>query len=56
MLALASGAAPPDHVLRLYRSSLSLVATAAPLPPDLEELRARGIALRTVDAGVALWR
>ncbi|HEV2591424.1 MAG TPA: aminotransferase class IV [Gaiellaceae bacterium] len=51
VLALASRAAPPDHVLRLYRSSLSLVATAAPLPANLEELRARGLALRTVDAG-----
>ena len=51
LLALASGAAPPDNVLRLYRSSLTLVATAAPLPGNLEELRARGLALRTVDAG-----
>jgi branched-subunit amino acid aminotransferase/4-amino-4-deoxychorismate lyase len=51
VLALASSAAQPDHVLRLYRSSLSLVATAAPLPANLEELRARGVALRTVDAG-----
>jgi branched-subunit amino acid aminotransferase/4-amino-4-deoxychorismate lyase len=51
VLALAASAAPPDHVLRLYRSSYALVATAAELPANLEELRARGIALRTVDAG-----
>jgi branched-subunit amino acid aminotransferase/4-amino-4-deoxychorismate lyase len=51
LLALAASAAPPDNVLRLYRSSLTLVATAAPLPGNLEELRARGLALRTVDAG-----
>lgn len=51
VLQLAIGAAPPDHVLRLYRSSFTLVATAAPLPGDLEQLRERGLALRTVDAG-----
>lgn len=51
VLELAIGAAPPDHVLRLYRSTFALVATAAPLPDNLEELRARGLALRTVDAG-----
>jgi 4-amino-4-deoxychorismate lyase len=51
LLALAGSAAPPDNVLRLYRSSLTLVATAAPLPENLEQLRARGLALRTVDAG-----
>jgi len=52
LLALASSAAPPDHVLRLYRSTYTLVATAALLPDNLEALRARGLALRTVDAGV----
>ena len=51
LLALASSAAPPDHVLRLYRSTYTLVATVAELPGNLEELRARGLALRTVDAG-----
>jgi branched-subunit amino acid aminotransferase/4-amino-4-deoxychorismate lyase len=51
LLALAASVAPPDNVLRLYRSSHSLVATSALLPSNLEELRARGIALRTVDAG-----
>jgi 4-amino-4-deoxychorismate lyase len=51
LLALASSAAPPDHVLRLYRSTFTLVATSASLPAGLEEQRKRGIALRTVDAG-----
>jgi 4-amino-4-deoxychorismate lyase len=45
-------AAPPDHVLRLYRTSDTTVATAAPLPGGLDELRARGLALATVDIGV----
>jgi len=44
--------APPDHVLRLYRTSETTVATAAPLPPGLDELRGRGLALATVDVGV----
>ena len=41
----------PDHVLRLYRTSQALVATAAALPPGLEELRARGLTLRSFDLG-----
>ena len=48
---LVIGAAPPDHVLRLYRTDRQLVATAASLPDGLEELRARGLALRSVDVG-----
>ena len=48
---LVTGAAPPDHVLRLYRTDRELVATAASLPGDLEEIRARGLALRSVDIG-----
>ncbi|HZQ83005.1 MAG TPA: aminotransferase class IV [Gaiellaceae bacterium] len=51
LVALVVGAAPPDHVLRLYRTSATLLATAAPLPPDLEEQRRRGIALGTFDVG-----
>ena len=43
--------APPDHVLRLYRTSDTTVATAAALPEGLDELRGRGLALATVDAG-----
>ena len=49
---LAVSAAPPDHVLRLYRTSDALVATAAELPAGLEEVRARGIAVRTFEVGV----
>ncbi len=51
LLALAASAAPRDNVLRLYRTSYTLVATSAALPANLEELRERGVALRTVDAG-----
>jgi branched-chain amino acid aminotransferase len=45
LVELVVAAAPADHALRLYRSSDALVATAAALPPGLEELRARGLAL-----------
>jgi len=48
----AAAAAPPEHVLRLYRTESALVASAAELPADLEEQRARGITLRTVEAPV----
>jgi branched-subunit amino acid aminotransferase/4-amino-4-deoxychorismate lyase len=51
LVELVVAAAPPDHVLRVYRTSELLVATAAPLPGGLEELRARGIALRTFEVG-----
>jgi branched-chain amino acid aminotransferase len=51
LLALAVGAAPPDHVLRVYRSVHTLVATVAEVSGELDELRARGVALRTVDFG-----
>jgi branched-subunit amino acid aminotransferase/4-amino-4-deoxychorismate lyase len=46
---LVVSAAPPDHVLRLVCSSEALVATAAALPPGLDELRARGLALKTFE-------
>jgi 4-amino-4-deoxychorismate lyase len=49
LAALVATAAPPDHVLRLFRSSEALVATAAALPAGLEELRTRGLALRTFE-------
>lgn len=51
LAALVVGAAPPDHVLRLYRTSQAVVATAAALPPGLDELRARGLTLETFDVG-----
>jgi branched-chain amino acid aminotransferase len=40
-----------DFVLRLYRTSTSLVATAAPIPDDLEQLRARGLRVQVVETG-----
>ncbi len=43
--------APAEHVLRLYRTEHTLIATASALPDGLEETRARGIALRSVDLG-----
>jgi branched-subunit amino acid aminotransferase/4-amino-4-deoxychorismate lyase len=51
LVALVTGGAAPDHVLRLYRTSQALVATAAALPSGLEELRARGLTLRSFDVG-----
>ena len=41
-----------DFVLRLYRTQSSLVATAAPIPAGLEELRARGLRMHVVETGV----
>ena len=51
LAALVVGAAPPDCVLRLYRTAQVVVATAAALPEGLEALRARGLALRTFEVG-----
>jgi len=51
LVALVVGAAPADHVLRLYRSSQVVVATAAALPDGLEELRARGLTVKTFEVG-----
>jgi branched-subunit amino acid aminotransferase/4-amino-4-deoxychorismate lyase len=51
LAATVAAAAPPDHVLRLYRTQHDLVATAADLPPGLDELRARGLRLRSVELG-----
>ena len=52
-LALAvAAAAPPEHVLRLYRTDRALVASAAELPGGLTEQRERGITLRSVSAPV----
>jgi 4-amino-4-deoxychorismate lyase len=52
LVALLLGAVHVDHVVRVYRSSRSLVATAAALPGNLEEQRATGIGLMTVETGV----
>jgi len=51
LVALVVAAAPADHVLRLYRTGEVLVATAAALPDGLEELRARGVRLASIDIG-----
>lgn len=40
-----------DFVLRLYRTERAFVATAAPLPAGLEELRARGLSVHVVETG-----
>lgn len=45
-------AVPGDFVLRLYRTEASLVATAAPIPAGLEELRARGLRMHVVETGL----
>ena len=51
LVATLAAAAPPEYVLRIYRTERDLVATAAALPTDLEQLRARGLALRSVEVG-----
>jgi branched-subunit amino acid aminotransferase/4-amino-4-deoxychorismate lyase len=51
LVELVVAAAPPDHVLRLYRTEQLMVATAATLPGDLDELRSRGLTLAGVDTG-----
>ena len=51
LVELVIGVAPPDHVLRLYRTDQQLVATVAGLPDNLEDLRRRGLALQSVDIG-----
>jgi branched-subunit amino acid aminotransferase/4-amino-4-deoxychorismate lyase len=50
-VATVVAAAPPDHVLRLYRTSETVVASAAALPDGLEEARSRGLAFRSVEVG-----
>ena len=50
-LALLVAGVAPDCVLRLYRTEFDLVATGAAPPPDLEEVRARGLAVRIVETG-----
>ncbi|HST13437.1 MAG TPA: aminotransferase class IV [Gaiellaceae bacterium] len=51
LVALVVGAAPPDHVLRLYRTSHAVVATATGLPDGLDAVRAHGVTLKTFDVG-----
>src|SRR5262249_60603801 len=53
LAALGIGAAgAPDAGLRLYWPGTTLVATRAPIPADLEERRARGIRLVSLELGV----
>jgi 4-amino-4-deoxychorismate lyase len=52
---VAEAAGIDDGAIRLFRTARSLVATAGPLPPGLEEMRRRGIAVvtvRTTSAGL----
>lgn len=51
----AAAASVDEGVLRLFRTSMTLVATAGALPPGLDAMRRRGIAVVTVrshDAGL----
>jgi branched-subunit amino acid aminotransferase/4-amino-4-deoxychorismate lyase len=47
-LEAVQGAGVQEGALRLFRTSATLVATVAPLPPGLEDLRRRGLALITI--------
>jgi branched-subunit amino acid aminotransferase/4-amino-4-deoxychorismate lyase len=42
-----------EGTLRVFRTSETLVASVAPLPPGLDALRARGLSLLTFEAGVS---
>jgi branched-subunit amino acid aminotransferase/4-amino-4-deoxychorismate lyase len=46
----------PDAGLRLYWTGTSLVATLAAVPPDLEEKRARGLRLVSLELDVSVGR
>jgi len=47
-LQAVEAAAVDEGALRLFRTSATLVATVAPLPPGLDELRRRGIVVVTI--------
>jgi branched-subunit amino acid aminotransferase/4-amino-4-deoxychorismate lyase len=53
LAALVVATAPPDHVLRLYRTDEALVATAAALPDGLEDMHVRGLTLASVATGTS---
>jgi branched-subunit amino acid aminotransferase/4-amino-4-deoxychorismate lyase len=53
VVGLALSAAPPEHVLRLYRTERVLLATASTLPDHLESQRARGLTLATVETSAS---
>ena len=48
---MAAAAATDEGALRLFHTGRTLLATAAPLPPGLDALRARGLALVTLRSG-----
>jgi branched-chain amino acid aminotransferase len=48
---VVAAAGPGDGVLRIYRTEHDLVVTVSALPPGLEELRRRGLALRSLEVG-----
>jgi 4-amino-4-deoxychorismate lyase len=50
------GTAAPDAGLRFYWTGMTLVATVAEIPPELEELRVRGIRAVSLELGVGLHR
>jgi branched-chain amino acid aminotransferase len=52
LVALVVDGVVGDFVLRLYRTEASLVATAAPIPAGIEELRARGLRIHVVETGL----
>jgi 4-amino-4-deoxychorismate lyase len=54
--AVIDAADEPDAALRLYWTGTTLVATLAPIPPELEERRERGIRLISLELGVELAR
>jgi branched-subunit amino acid aminotransferase/4-amino-4-deoxychorismate lyase len=51
-----AAAGVPDAGLRLYWTGATLVVTVAAIPPDLEQLRARGVRLTSLPLGVELDR
>jgi branched-subunit amino acid aminotransferase/4-amino-4-deoxychorismate lyase len=53
VVSLVVEAAPPEHVLRIYRTERVLIATASGLPAGLEEVRARGLTLQTVETSAS---
>lgn len=52
LVATLVGAVGGDFVLRLYRTEASFVATAAPIPAGIDELRARGLRMHVVETGL----
>jgi branched-subunit amino acid aminotransferase/4-amino-4-deoxychorismate lyase len=52
LAAILVAAVQDDFVLRLYRTERSFVATAAPIPEGIDELRARGLRMHVVETGL----